>query len=208
MTATVASLLAVVTATGLASAQVDDSHLSHPRFASADFQVAGDCVVIDGAVRAVQGTLLKNGLRGAPTSWSDVTVILWIHNPDPESCDTPELELSGWAPGPFAFEDMVAASVDDFAVHITDATGSLAADAVVDLRWTATTRQRTTFVNHDVPTRWFESINVVGASVEGTLVFTNGGGVVPDAFTMTGENATFAELGKAQVVAIGATSHP
>lgn len=198
-----ATAFALTAATSVAMARGDDSFLYSPSFASADFQIVVDeCTVVDASVRAIQGTLLKDGLRGAPTYWSDVTVFLWVHNADPETCATEERELTGWAPGPWSFDQLVTASVSDFHVSIADASGALAAEAVINLDWIATTPQRTTFVNNDPNGGWHESITVVGAEVSGSLVFARGGGVVADGFTMTGANAGFAELGVSRAIQI------
>jgi hypothetical protein len=201
--AAAATMMLLSSTASAALARGDESFLYSPQFASADFQVIVDeCTVVDASVRAIQGTLLKSGLPGAPTYWSDVTVYLWVHNPDPDACTTEELELTGWAPGQWTFDRFEHASVTEFEVRIADRTGALNATAVINLDWSATLRERTTFVNHIVDAMWFESINVVPADVSGSLVFTSGGGVVADGFAMTGENASFAELGQSRAIAI------
>jgi hypothetical protein len=112
------------------------------------------------------------------------------------------VELSGWAPGPWTIDRLSSASVTGFVIHVEDATGTYSADATVDLSWLATSTRRTTFVNKHVAGFVFESIHVVPAEVaSGRLVFTNGGGLIPDGLSFGASDDYFAELGQSTSMA-------
>ena len=183
---------------GLAAAGPADGYRDQQDYARADLVADLDgCITANPTVIFVAGNLLKGPLSGgAPEPWSDVTVILRLH----DHCLGTTSELTGFAVAPPDITRLESASVDGVVVLVTDPSGDREAEVTVAFDWTVAGPASSTH-NNDHDGLYFRQDRSAPADVVGGLQVSDADSDVwAGGFALTDGDAYGAAIGFANEI--------
>jgi len=199
-----ATLLAVglllTVGTGVVAARPSDGYRDTQDFAYADLaQTLDACRRVDVRATLVAGDLLKGPLdEGAPTSWSDLTVFLFIR----DDCAGTVTELTGSASAPPDITRLERAAATSIVVTVLDASGALEADVTATLAWTVAGPAESV-ATHDLANQYFRAERIAPAIAEGGLQIADvDGDLFPGGLNLPGDMITGGAIGFANEIAL------